>query len=506
MTSQENGKSANLQSDVVIVGGGGAGLAAASSAVENGSRKVILLEKMGSPGGSTAMAHDIFGVESPVQKRAWFDTRRDDFFKIAMEWAHWSGINPRIVRAFIDKSGDTIRWLEAQGVNFSLLPMYPNQAPLVRHSIEGRGPQLIRLMRKHCEDLGVKILTRTRARKILRDEDGNAAGVLAENKDGQVRVNAQSVIMAAGGYGNNKEMLKKYLPNYHDNMTYDGPRSNTGDGILMAIEAGAATASLGMANLHGPGMMPQKNTDFLHIDTDDSAGQPLQMMILPVCLEPDTLWVNKRGIRFINECYILQFFAYGHAVAQQPDGIAYTLFDKGKMQAMEKEGIYNQMAPHWFPPDTFTPLPGLERELRKQPADVVKIANSWDEMAQWMEINPPVLKATIDEYNSACDKGYDPLLGKDRRYLQPLRRPPYYAIKGHVCICDTMGGIKINENMEVLDSGDKPIPGLFAAGVMVGGWESENYNYHLTGHLLGFALNSGRIAGEMAAKYTSRKS
>lgn len=504
MTSQETTKTENLQAEVVVIGGGGAGLAAAITAVEKGCTSVILLEKMGSPGGSTAMAHDVFGVESPVQKRAWVDARKDDLFKVAMEWAHWSRIDPRIVRAFIDKSGDTIRWLEEKGLSFNLLPMYPNQAPLVRHSIKGRGAQLIRVLRKNCEDLGVKVLTRTRAKKILRGESGNATGVLAETKEGEVMIGARSVIIATGGYGNNKEMLKKYCPYYQDNMTYDGPRSNTGDGILMATEIGAATASLGMMNLHGPGFMPRTAADFLDIDTTDADGRPLRMMLMPICREPDTLWVNKKGRRFINECYLLQFFAYGHAVAQQPDGIVYTIFDSGIRQSMEEQGLFMQLAPHWFPPDTFTPLPGLERELRKQPDGVIKISDSWDEIANWIGVEPMILKATIDEYNAACDQGYDPLFGKERRYLLPLRSAPYYAIRGHACICDTMGGIKINENMEGLDTEDNPIPGLYAAGVTAGGWESENYNYHLTGHLLGFALNSGRIAGENAVKYISR--
>lgn len=494
----------DLQAEVVVVGGGGAGLAAAITAVEKGCKSVMVVEKMGSPGGSTAMAHDVFGVESPVQKRAWMDARSDDFFKIAMEWAHWSRVDARIVRAFIDKSGDTIRWLEEKGVNFQLLQMYPNQAPLVRHAIVGRGPQLVRALRNNAKDLGIQVLTRTRAKRILRDKDGNAAGILAETKEGEVTIKAKSIVITTGGYGNNREMLKKYCPYYQDNMTYDGPRGNTGDGILMAIEAGAATASLGIMNLHGPGLMPETSADLMNIDITDDEGKPFKMRIMPICREPDTLWVNKRGRRFINECYILQFFAYGHAVAQQPDGIVYTVFDDGIAQSMEEEGLFMQLAPHWFPPDTFTPLPGLRRELAKLSPDIVKIANTWDEMADWMGVEPAVLAATVDEYNADCDQGYDHIFGKERRYLLSLRKPPYYAIKGHSCICDTMGGIKINENMEVIDTNDNPIPGLFAAGVAAGGWEPESYNYHLTGHLLGFALNSGRIAGEIAVDYLSK--
>ena len=146
----------NLSADVVIVGGGGAGLAAALAAAENGCKNVIVLEKAGSAAGSTAMAHDIFGAESPVQKRLGVDARKDDLFKVAMEWAHWTKINPRIVRAFIDKSGDTIGWLESKGLRFELIQYFPNQVPLVRHSVLGHGHALMKTLRDNCTQLGVR--------------------------------------------------------------------------------------------------------------------------------------------------------------------------------------------------------------------------------------------------------------------------------------------------------------------------------------------------------------
>ena len=251
MSSLEPGNAGDLQADVVIIGAGGAGMAAAITAMEKGCPSVLLLEKAGSPGGSTAMAHDIFGIESPVQKRAWFDTSKDDIFNVHMDWTHWT-VDPRIVRAFIDKSGDTIRWLEDIGQRFELMPMYPNQSPLIRHALKGRGVELSRLLRKNAEDRGARLLTRTRATKILRDETAEISGVVAESKDGEIVIAAKTVIITTGGYGNNREMLQKYYPYYKETMTYDGPRSNTGDGIPLATEVGAATAGLGSMNLHGP--------------------------------------------------------------------------------------------------------------------------------------------------------------------------------------------------------------------------------------------------------------
>jgi fumarate reductase flavoprotein subunit len=506
VTTEATGKAADLQADVVIVGAGGAGMAAAIAAAEKGCKSIILLEKAGSPGGSTAMAHDIFGIESPVQKRGWFDTSKDDIFKTHMDWTHWT-VDPRLVRAFIDRSGDTIQWLQDKGMEFWLWPMYPNQAPLIRHAIKGRGVELCKVLRRNAEELGAQLRTRTKVTKILRAESGEVVGVLAESKDGELRISAKTVIISTGGYGANRELLKQYYPHYHDTMVYDGPRANTGDGIPLAIEAGAATAGLGSMNLHGPSSMPRSGDDFVSVDgAIDAKGYPLKILLTPFFLEPDAIWVNKRGKRYVNECYILQFFAYGHIVARQPEGLSYTLYDSESIRRKEKEGIYNQMAPCWFPAETYVcniPLPGLERELRR-PNDLIKVADTLEEVAQWMGVDAATLKDTVDEYNAACDAGHDPVFGKARKYLEPLRTPPFFALEGHVNICDTIGGIKIDEEMRVIDTKGEPIPGLFAAGVTTGGWEGETYDYNLTGHLVGFAINSGRIAGENAVEYVGR--
>jgi fumarate reductase flavoprotein subunit len=498
----------NLEAELVVIGGGGAGLAAASAAAENGCKSIIVLEKAGSATGSTGMAHDIFGAESPVQKRLGIDAPKDELFKTAMEWAHWTKINPRIVRAFIDKSGDTIGWLENKGLSFELIQYYPNQVPLVRHSVKGHGNALMKALRDSCQNLGVQILTRTAGKKLLRDKKGHISGVVAESRQGEIRIATRSVIITTGGYGNNKEMLKKYCPYYHDNITYDGPPSNTGDGIIMATEIGAATAGMGALNLHGPFLRPKSDSHAMKMDAAGFDGSPIRITLWFLAWEPEMIWVNKKGRRFVDEGYQLAFFAFGNAVALQPDGITYTLFDSSILRTIEKQGLIRPGAAsraNWLPVSAATPLPGLEREVQKQAnrGDLM-VANSWDEIAGWLGADPAVLKATVDEYNAACDDRRDGLFAKDRKYLLPLRTPPYYAVKGHLGLCDAYGGVKINEHMEALDTEDNPIPGLYAAGSTAGCWESESYCYRLTGHLVGFALNSGRIAGENAVKYLSK--
>jgi len=344
----------------------------------------------------------------------------------------------------------------------------------------------------------------------LCDEKGRISGGWAKSKDGEVQVDAKTVVITTGGYGNNKEMLKKHCPYYHDNITYDGPPSNTGDGITMGVEIGAATAGMGALNLHGPFLRPTTDSKAMKMDARWIDGAPIKITLWFLAWEPQTLWVNKSGRRFIDEGYNLAFFAFGNAVAMQQDGVCYTLFDHAALKRMEREGLIRPGAAsraNWLPVSAATPLPGLEREVRKQADKVdLNICESLDEIAGWMGAAPDVLKETVGEYNEACDLRHDGLFAKDPRYLQPLRIPPFYAVKGHVALCDAYGGLKINEKMEVLDTEENPIPGLYAAGSTTGAWESESYCYRLTGHLVGFALNSGRIAGENAVQYLSKAS
>ena len=197
-----------LETQIVICGGGGAGLAAAVAAAEKGA-KVILLEKRRTLGGNSALAVGLFGAESPTQKRMRIDARRDDLFKRAMSFACWT-INPRLVRAFIDKSGDTIGWLEEKGLDFDVWPLWIGQYPMTWHCPKGYGTEIIKVLAENSEELGVRLLRDTVAKEILIRENKVVDGVLATQKGEEIRIKARSVIIATGGYGGNKELLRKY--------------------------------------------------------------------------------------------------------------------------------------------------------------------------------------------------------------------------------------------------------------------------------------------------------
>ncbi|MFH1032192.1 MAG: FAD-dependent oxidoreductase [Chloroflexota bacterium] len=512
-------KTETLKTGIVIIGGGGAGIAAAVQAAEKGAKgKIIVLEKRRAIGGNSAMAAGIFAADSPAQKRRMIDAPKDTLFQLGMDFHHWT-INPRILRAYIDISGDTIRWLEEKGVNFEYIPvMNPKYAIRTFHRI--LGATVLKPLMKDCERMGVKVICDCAVNKILRDDKGNVTGVQATTKEGNLKIEAKSVIIATGGYGANKKLLKKYYPNYGEETLYIGLKELTGDGLEMAIDAGAATESLGILHTWG-------------------ARFPGTRLINLMNRRPDTIWINRNGERYCDECVAFDMGLRGNVVEKQPGKVSYTIIDQKMLDAIIKENLtgaegtiagimsskaqkteaggakwvdieekelkaaanvvygFNEAGTQW------TELPRqLELEAAK---GKVKISSSWADIAKWIGVAPATLKATVDEYNSFCDHGHDAIFAKDRRFLVPIRTPPFYALRCYSHFPDTIGGIKINHHMEVLDNQDKPIPGLYAAGVCCGGWQSETYCFVLTGSMFGFALNSGRIAGEAAAKFVAKK-
>jgi fumarate reductase flavoprotein subunit len=457
----------NPAADLVVIGGGGSGLAAALTAAEKSVKNIIVLEKRGSLGGNSAMASGPFACESPTQAREFIIADKDTLFKHAMDWAHWSRVDPRIFRVFLNKSGDTINWLEKMGLEFTVRTFFPNQVPRVQHAVKGRGAQLIKVLGTQCRECGVTLLLHHGAKKILTSKDKGVTGIIAAGENKDFTIETGCVIIATGGFAGNKKLLKKYCPQYFDGFGNRG-LPLMGDGLLMAQAAGAAIEDSVTLLKEGPRI--------------DLHTWPLMSLER----EPVTLWVNCRGKRFTDEAIGMHPFEAVNPILRQPGKVIYSLLDtsiKGKMVAI---------------------LPGLEKALEAEvKRGRVKKARYWKEIAAWIGTSSAVLQATIVEYNSFCDHGYDALFAKERRYLLPLYQPPFYAIRCYPHMLDTMGGIRINERMEVLNQEDVPIRGLYAAGVATSGWEAENYCSDLSGSAFGFALNSGRIAGESAAVFIS---
>ncbi len=465
MNSTGEAEDRELEADIVILGGGGSGLAAAVEAAERGATRIIVVEKRDSLGGNTALAGGLFACESPVQARERIVADRDYLFKRAMEWAHWGRVDPGILRAFINRSGDTIRWLEDKGLEFDLIRLYPDQYPPVQHNPKGNGAMLIKILAGKCNDLGVLIFLQSSGKKVVRGEKGEVTGILVSRNGKETAIRTKAAIIATGGFGGNHELLRKYCSSYYEGMPLSGLPLK-GDGLFLASEAGAS--------LEGFATMIKEGPRF------DLHAWPLMTFER----DPSTLWVNKNGKRFIDEASGYHVFESVNAMLLQPGRVSYALLDAAIRGRFEEK------------------MPGLERALQEE-ADKgrVKISDSWEGIAGWIGADPGVLKDTIAQYNSFCAQGYDESFAKERRYLLPLHTSPYYAIKGLSVLLDTIGGIRVNERMEVLDKKDNPMPGLYAAGVTTSGWESETYCSELSASAFGFAINSGRIAAENAIDY-----
>lgn len=465
---------------IIVVGGGGGGLTAALTAAEEGGR-VIVVEKRRVLGGNTALAAVMFGAETPFQKRRNLDIPRDFAFKTAMGYAHWR-IDPRIVRAFVDRTAEMVGWLEEKGVVFVDIPnYYPGQEPRVFQFVEGKGIALTKALAGHCKSLGVEILRETTATKILLNREKRVTGVLAVTKGDERAIPGGSVIIGTGGYAGNKEMMRKYCPAYSEDIILFGLPISKGDGLRMAAGAGAATEGLGLLQTIGPRF----------------AGSAY---VAAVVVEPDTIWINKKGERFVDESLAFQWPEAANALARQPDKTCFVLFDEKIKGVFATKGLKRGYMAY----PTGTKMADLDRELKGHTdGGEIKISRSLGVIAGWMGVEGEVLKATVDEYNAFCERGRDALFAKDRQYLAPLTTPPFYAVKCHQSFHGTVGGIKINHRMEVLDKKDEPIPGLYAVGSDTGGWQGDTYCLELSGSTLAFAIASGRIAGENASRYVS---
>ena len=220
--------------------------------------------------------------------------------------------------------------------------------------------------------------------------------------------------------------------------------------------------------------------------------------------QPD-LWVNRHGERFCDEGIAFYDSSTGNANARHKEGYTFSIFDDSIKQFLLERGIERQLGSE-NPPGTLpVGIDTLINDALKQGSSDIFIADSVEELAGKLEIDPAVLRATVDEYNYFCAKGHDDLFAKDPKYLRPLKGPQYYAAKAPTAFLGTIGGIKIDHRAEVLDKKDSVIPGLYAAGYDAGGAYGDSYSINpASGMSAGFAINSGRIAGKNALKYIGK--
>jgi len=486
--------------DVIVVGGGNAAMCAALSAREHGG-SVLMLERAAEDkrggnsaftGGGFRMVHN--GLETVlkvVPDLSEGEIANTDFGAYsAGEYLDDLGrvtqynCDPDLAEALVNNSTDTVQWLHGRGVRF--VPRFGRYA--FKH--EGRfkffggtvveavggGRGLVESEYKAAVKHGVEIRYGTQAHALVCGQRG-VEGVLVVTEGQEMVLDARAVVLACGGFEANREWRTRYLGPGWDMAKVRGSRYNTGDGIRMALEAGAQSHGQwsGCHSVSWERYAP----DFGDIDSRTAFsrnGYPFSLM------------VNAEGNRFVDEGADFRNYTYakyGRVVLQQPGGFAWHVFDAQVAHLLHDE--YKS------------------RGATKVQADTVE-----ELVARMEDVNAPQFLKTVREYNAAIqrDVAFNPNI-KDGRCTQglainksnwanALEKPPYVAYAVTCGITFTFGGLKINPVTQVLDINDRPLPGLYAAGELVGGL--FYYNYPGSSGLMAGAV-FGRIAGREAAGY-----
>ena len=467
--------------DIVVVGAGGSGLAAAYEAAQQG-KKLILLEKLAMVGGSTQFAEGIAACDSSVQKEQGIDLSKKDMYDAIISYSHYRA-NPEVVSAFVNNSAETIDILSSVGVNYLTVTAFdPTSIFYTWHLIDGHVAAACEAVAKAATEAGADIRLETPAVELL-TQAGKVSGVIAQNPDGSyVKIEAPVVILGTGGYAMNPAMVDEYSGFSHDDVVPGGSAGNTGDGIKMAVSAGAQTDNIGLLMLWC--LVKGKMLDS---HTNTAATQPY-------------LWVNQNGRRFTAETAAMEFPNAGNAVGRQPGCVKYTVFDQDTYDHMVNEGI--EVGTGAYIP-TGSTLDKLPDELAEDidAGEIAWKADTIEELAAQMGVDADTLSETVERYNQLCEAGDDEDMFKEPEYLLPVKKAPFYAIKSQNSFAITINGIRIDEHMRALDANGNPVDGLYIVGVDASGLYGDTYSVSVAGAACGFAWTSGRLAARDAISY-----
>jgi fumarate reductase flavoprotein subunit len=469
--------------DVAVVGGGCSGTAAALAAAEEGL-KVAVFEKADFMGGDVHGGNGPFAVGTAMQQESQIDFGCKEAFRLFMAHTHWRA-DARLISDYINKSADTVSWLQNLGVKFNDVVAYFPGAEFTWHYKDPESPNITEAIWERARELGAVGYLETPVVELVK-AGGRVAGVVARDASGElIRVNAGAVIVATGGFGANPEWVKKYT-GYEvgvDIFPFAHP-GIVGDGIRMAWEAGGGATDMVMhtyASLPDPYWGPGGTAWEL-----GSFRQP-------------NLMVNLAGERFMNE-EVMQDPGYAaNAIHRQQDGCGFMIFDEAAGRYYEEHGWDFLLAKVSVKkPENFQ---AKMQKARDEGYRHLFMADSLDALGAETGIDPAGLRSTVAEYNRACDSGRDDVFYKDDRYLRPIRTPKFYAARFFLGGYGSFGGIRINHRTEVVSKNYDVIPGLYAVGRDANTIYADTYLFSMSGNDTAFDFNSGRIAGENAGKY-----
>jgi fumarate reductase flavoprotein subunit len=452
----------NAEADVIVVGAGNAGLPAAIAATDKGA-KVLILEAWGSPCSSLALiAGGTPFVGTDLQKEAGI---KDSPEKVLKEAVEISGGSPELYGVLMARQLDTYEWLKTMGAKPIRLFNAPGHSEIRLHRFQGHGAGILKALIKAVQTRGIETYFKHRADRLIVDPvTGRVIGVRAKNEDKDVYFKAnKAVILANGGFIRNKEMITEYGPTFLECVPVS-PVTHMGDGLRMVLDIGGATSGIGVAVC--PSISVCTTTNRTTVITDHGA-----------------IAVNQAGQRWWDEmCTESGTYSprFREILRQDPHGgLHFNIYDSYIRQETSPEAY---------------------QHVKEFKADTL------EELAEAAGIDPAGLVKTIEEYNSDIKKyAYDTKFGRKawgglhgKEPPPKVEKPPFYAIKCKVSISSLKGGVKINTRAQVVDNFDKPIPGLYAAGEVAGGFCGKPDAYYAgVMTLQGFVF--GRVAGENAA-------
>lgn len=478
----------DVEYDLVVVGGGASGKSAALIAARAG-KNVVVIEKMPETGGLSVFAEGTAAFESSVQKelgtprlsKYHFPTKQEGLDKI-MGYSHQRA-NYEVARAFVENSAETIDIYRDLGVVYKTCDIAAEDDPnelWTFHLPEGLGAHCQEVLLDAIQKLEVDIFTETPAKELI-IEDGRVVGVVAESDGEPLRIGGKAVILATGGMGSSPDRIFKYswfAPAAY-NMNVLTPLQNVGDGLDLALSAGADPNTITTCPLLAAG-----GRDMTMDSQVGGAGS-----------NPG-VWINKTGHRFAAESVAENLGDIGTYYGKQPGGIVWSILSQADVDRLVSEGSEIAIGEFvvYHKPMTGL-LPELEAHLE---SGLVKKADTFEELAEQMGVPTDAFVETMAAYNEACERGVDEAYFKKPQYLRALVEPPFYGIPLATGTMGSAGGIKVNGDMQVITSDGDAIPGLYAVGLDATGLYGDSYNMEIPGCANGFAHTSGRIAARHA--------
>ncbi|HNX29804.1 MAG TPA: FAD-dependent oxidoreductase [Syntrophomonadaceae bacterium] len=489
-----------VTADVIVVGGGMSGLCAAMSAAEDGA-KVILLEKTERV---NFRGNDYGAIGTKLQKQINNEINKIDAVQEIMRYNAYKG-NQRVVSLWAENSGKVADWIMAKAEGYGCKPkavpldetvtpgttvkgfptlsfrMEPSEVATA-DAPTGTHPWTASMrytLKQGCIDTGVDIRYKTPAVQLVRkDNKGRVTAVIAGEKGAYKKfVGTKAIILCSGDYNSDQEMREYYIPStkyMHANMyeMVDGDH-NTGDGQKMGMWIGAAMDEFPHAPMYFDFAVP---------------GAPI---LADALMRQPWLSVNEKGLRYENE--ELPYAYLSNAQRQQPGNARWTVWDaKWPDEAPSfKVVACKDMRTSFHNPEN------VKTYIEK---GYIKSAETLEELADKMGVPKENFLKTVERYNELARKGVDEDFGKRAACLTTIEKPTFYASPLGTALLVTLGGLKINEQLQVLDEELNIIPGLYAAGNASGSYYANDYCVNLPGNSHGRAFTFGYLAGKNAVK------